>query len=108
MWSKSIGAAVGVATLALGTSGAHAHTLYEAKAKLYDLGYYSIRTERARRPYSFNACKRDVRYHIHINWYGDLVQVDAVGPCDDDGYRARYYDGRSSYDGYRIRRRDEY
>ncbi len=95
MRKTSIGAAVGLATLALGASAAAAHSLYEAKDKLYAIGYYDVRVERASLPYSFSACKHGVRYHIHMNWYGDLVQVDELGACGDDGYR--------SYDGYPYR-----
>ena len=51
-------------------------------------------------PYSFNACKRGVRYHIHVNWYGDLVQVDGARPLHY-GYRS-YNDG--PYRSYRYRR----
>ena len=74
------------------------HSLYEAKHTLYGLGYYDVRVERASLPYSFTACKRGERYHIHVDYYGDLVQVDEVGPCreyddngDDHGYRNRRY-----------------
>ncbi len=101
MWKTNIGAAVGLATLALGASTAHAHSLYEAKDKLYAIGYYDVRVERASLPYSFNACKHGVRYHIHMNWYGDLVQVDEIGACGDYGYRD--YD-RRSYRTYRYGR----
>ena len=93
MWTKSMGVAVGLTALALGTSAAHAHSIGEARGTLYNRGYYDVRIERARLPYSFNACKRGVRYHIHVNWYGDLVQVDPLGPCNGYGYRPRYYDG---------------
>jgi hypothetical protein len=75
--------------------------LYEAKDTLYGLGYYDVRVERASLPYSFNACKRGVRFHIHVNWYGDLVQVDEIGPCGDGGYRG--YDDRP-YRSYRYGR----
>ena len=101
MWRTNIGAAVGLTTLALGASTAHAHSLYEAKDTLYGLGYYDVRVGRASLPYSFNACKRGVRYHIHVNWYGDLVQVDELGACGDDGYRS--YD-EGPYRTYRYRR----
>jgi hypothetical protein len=83
-----------------GTLIQNVHTLYEAKHTLYGLGYYDVRVERASLPYSFNACKRGVRYHIHVDYYGDLVQVDEVGSCreygyddngDDYGYRSRRY-----------------
>ena len=89
-----------------------AHSVYEAEDSLHRRGYYDVRLERASLPYSFNACKRGVRYHIHVNYYGDLVQVDPIGRCgdDDDGYygRRRYYDNGnygSYYDRYRYRRR---
>jgi hypothetical protein len=76
-----------------------AHSVYEAEETLQRRGYYDVRLERASLPYSFNACKRGVRYHIHVNYYGDLVQVDPIGECDGNGYgyygRRRYYD-----DGY--------
>ena len=70
------------------------HSLSEARHSLHDRGYYDIEVERASLPYSFRACKRGVRYHIHVNYYGDLVQVDELGRCheygdDDYNYRAR-------------------
>ena len=95
----NLGAAVGLTALALGAPRADAHSLYEARENLSDLGYYDIQVERASLPYSFQACKRGVRYHIHVNWYGDLVQVDEVGSCGDDD--DRYYRRRSYDDGYR-------
>ena len=96
-----LGAAFGLTALALGAPRADAHSLYEAKDTLYGLGYYDIQVERASLPYSFNACKRGVRYHIHINWYGDLVKVDELGSCGGDD---RYYRGRSYDDDSRRRR----
>ena len=84
------------------------HSVDEAEETLYRRGYYDIRLERASLPYSFNACKRGVRYHIHVNYYGDLVQVDEVGSCRrsyDDG---AYYGRRPYYDRYRDYRRRDY
>lgn len=94
MRKMNIGAAVGLAAAAFGASAANAHSLDEAADTLYGLGYYDVRIERATLPYSFNACKRGVRYHIHVNWYGDLVQVDELGACRDEGYRGNGDDRR--------------
>ena len=112
---RALCAALGL--LVLGVSGANAlttraahlgqpgalihnvHSLYEAKHSLRDLGYYDIEVERASLPYSFRACKRGVLYHIHVNYYGDLVQVDELGRCrgyDDD----EYYRPRTRYPRY--------
>ena len=83
------------------------HSVYEAEQTLYRRGFYDVRLERASLPYSFNACKRGTRYHIHVNYYGDLVQVDEVGPCRryDDGPT---YSRRPYYDRYRDYRRRDY
>src|SRR5262249_10778601 len=90
------------------------HSVYEAEESLHRRGYYDVRLERANLPYSFSACKRGVRYHVHVDYYGDLVQVDPIGSSGDNGYgygRRRYYDegNYGSYDErYRYRRRYDY
>jgi hypothetical protein len=84
------------------------HSVGEAEETLYRRGYYDIRLERASLPYSFNACKRGVRYHIHVNYYGDLVQVDEVGPCRRSYDEGAYYGRRSYYDRYRGYHRRDY
>ena len=98
---EAAGIAVPKPTGAEGAMVQRVHSLDEAEDTLHRRGYYDVRVERASLPYSFNACKRGVRYHIHVNWYGDLVQVDEIGSCGGDGYR-RYDDVRPYYrDGYR-------
>ena len=84
------------------------HSVYEAEQTLYRRGFYDVRLERASLPYSFNACKRGTRYHIHVNFYGELVEVDEVGSCrryDDD---QTYYGRRPYYDRDRDYRRRDY
>src|SRR5215468_5813427 len=83
--------------ISVGTLVQQVHSVYEAEETLQRRGYYDVRLERASLPYSFNACKRGVRYHIHVNYYGDLVQVDPIGSCGDNGYG--YYGRRPYYDG---------
>lgn len=94
-----------LALLIFGAGSASAHSVSEAIQTLYEHGYRDVRVERANLPYSFNACKRGVRYHVHVDYYGDLVQVDAIGPCNGygNGYGSEYED-RGRYDGrYRYR-----
>lgn len=74
-----------------------AHSFQSARYKLGRLGYYSIQTERSTPPYSFVACKRGQRYHIHVDYFGDLTQVDGAGNCRD--YDSEYRDDRPRY-GY--------
>ena len=77
------------------------HSTYQAEASLYRRGYYDVRLERPTLPYSFNACKRGVRYHVHVDYYGDLVQVDPIGQCYERAYGPRYDDPRPYYERYR-------
>lgn len=123
MLIKSLGAAIGLSALTFSASAAHAvgvsdisktlhragtivqrvHSLGKAEQSLYGLGYYDVRVERATLPYSFSACKRGKRYHIHIDYYGTLVQVDRIGSCEDYADAPNYYGRRSHYDRYRYR-----
>ena len=126
MWRSSVFAASGLALMLLAAARADAagvgltktpsdesamlqrvHSVDEAEHTLHRRGYYDVRLERASLPYSFNACKRGIRYHIHVNYFGDLVQVDEVGPCRryDDGLT---YSRRPYYDRYRDYRRRDY
>ncbi len=93
-----------------GTMVQQVHSPYEAKHTLSDLGYYDIRLERSSLPYSFNACKRGVRFHVHVDYYGDLVQVDEIGPCREYSEGgSRYYGPRAYFDNrYRRYPRDDY
>src|SRR5438094_813960 len=96
MWRSSFFAVGGLAMVILGGARADAagvgvakppsdagamlqrvHSVYEAEHTLYRRGYYDVRLERASLPYSFSACKRGIRYHIHVDYYGDLVDVIA-------------------------------
>ena len=94
-----------LALLISGSSLASAHSGYEARDKLSALGYYDIRTERiSSLPYSFTGCKRGTRYHIHVDYYGELTQVDEVGGCQRyEREESRYEHPRiyHRYDGYR-------
>jgi hypothetical protein len=84
------------------------HSVYEAEQTLYRRGFYDVRLERASLPYSFNACKRGTRYHIHVNYYGELVEVDEVGSCRRYDGDQTYYGRRPYYDRYRDYRRRDY
>src|SRR5215475_10827154 len=90
-----------------GTMVSRVHSVDAAEDTLNRRGYYDVRLERSSLPYSFNACKRGTRYHIHVNYYGDLVQVDPIGRCGANG--DEYYGRRPNYDdGYYGRSYERY
>jgi hypothetical protein len=117
MWRNRLCASGAACLVLFGVSGARAfslgatepvgetiiqrvHSVYEAEETLYRRGYYDVRLERATVPYSFNACKRGIRFHVHVGYYGELVEKDAIGRCErDDGYygQRRYYPERPRY-----------
>lgn len=107
-----------LAFLAGGSSLASAHSGYEARDKLSALGYHDIRTERiSTPPYSFTGCKHGTRYHIHVDYYGELTDVDEVGRCggyerDQSRYeeprRYRRYNNYNRYNRYGGNRRHFY
>jgi len=107
LWrTKSYVVGGGLALLIFGAGSASAHSVYEAEQTLYQRGFTDVRLERASLPYSFNACRGGTRYHIHVDYYGNLEEVDPMGPCygygngygSGYGYRGRY-DGRYQYRG---------
>lgn len=102
MKTRFITALTGLAALAASGSSAFAHSTDQARNALRDRGYYDIVLERASLPYSFNACKGGSRFHIHMDYYGALIDVDPIGRCDGYGrrYRDRDYDDRYSYRRY--------
>ena len=111
MWTRTQLAIGAFALLSAGTSGASAHDLYEARESLADRGFYNIHVERASLPYSFLACKRGQRFHVHVGYYGEIQELDPIGYCGGYGFRSRYsgYYGERRYfePGFR-RHRDRY
>ncbi len=95
----------GIAGTATNSLIVRVHSADAARDTLARRGFYDIRDERTDSlPYSFIACKRGARYHIHVSWYGELEQVDEVGQCYDRDqqseyrrpHRSHYYGGQGS------------
>ena len=77
--------AVAAATLITATA-ASAHSASAVQDKLERHGYSRIEFTDARPPnYMANACRDGVRYHFHVNYYGDVTERREIGSC---GYRA--------------------
>ena len=101
---KALCATAAVCIVGFSTGPASAHDADEARHELHRRGYYDVRIERTSLPYSFNACKRGLRFHIHVGYYGELVEKDAIGPCERDDYgyygQRRYPDRPRYWRGY--------
>ncbi len=67
-------------------SAASAHTPDEIVDILQDHGYSRIDFVDSTPPnYMANACKNGVRYHFHVNYYGNVTERREIGSC---GFRA--------------------
>lgn len=78
---------------------AEAHSPQAVRYKLRDSGYSRIRfTDRVLPIYQLNACRGGRRFHLHVNYYGEVVRRYSIGWCSN----ARRY--RRDYTGGRYRR----
>jgi len=88
-----------LALLIFGAGTAGAHSVYEAEQTLYQRGYSDIRVERASLPLQLQRLQAAAFAIIsHVDYNGDLVQVDAMGPCYGNGDGSEYED-RGGYNG---------
>ena len=92
---------IGAAVLALGLSvtAASAHDAHQLRHELQARGYYSIRFLVPEAPFQVNACRRDTRFHLHVDWYGRITERVATGPC-----RSHWSSGYDDQDSYQWRR----
>lgn len=83
-------AAIAAAALPLATS-ALAHTPSDVRHILRDHGYYNIDFIETNPPvYMANACRGHVRYHFHVDYYGQVTERRPIGRCGHDyGYDRR-------------------
>lgn len=76
-------------------AGGLVHRVHDASEVVDELrakGYHQIRVVDPSLPrIRINACKDGNRWHLHANYYGDIVHRELIGPCyrDRDGYGYR-------------------
>ena len=85
-----------VSVASLGAAPANAHSPQAVRYKLQDHGYSRIRfTDRVLPIYQLNACRRGRRFHMHVNYYGEVVRRERIGYCPDARrYRRDHVDRR--------------
>ena len=80
----------------LAIAPASAHTPQKVRYMLQERGYYKINfTDRILPVFQLDACRRGKRFHLHVNFYGDVTRRDRIGWCDSRRQ------SRRSYRGYR-------
>lgn len=101
---KSFLATAGLALATLGIAApAHAHDVNQVRYELRERGYHNIRFIVAEAPFQVNACRGGERYHLHVNWYGNITSSAYLGHCgygNWNGYRPHRYGFNRRYDAY--------
>ena len=78
----------------LAVAPASAHTPQKVRYMLQDRGFYRIHfTDRYLPTYRLNACRRGKRFHLHVNFYGEVTLLERTGWCGRKRYSRRYYRG---------------
>ena len=87
----TLGLTAALAAAVLLPTVANAHSPYEVRQMLRDHGYYRINfTDRVLPTYQLNACKRNKRFHLHVNYYGDITRRERIGWCGFARKRLRW------------------
>ena len=91
-------AAVVAATAAMGQT-AMAHTPHEVEHILQDHGYSRIEFISTNPSnYMANACRAGLRYHFHVNNYGEVTERREIGRCyGENRYRWHRFWTNSRY-----------
>lgn len=83
-------AATAAALIVVGASTASAHTAGDVFDRLQARGYTNIQfTDSIGPNYMANACRDGIRYHFHVNNYGDVTQRRDIGDCGRRAWRDR-------------------
>lgn len=92
---------IGVVSISLTTLGwataASAHDASQVRRELRERGYYQIQFIEDEAPFQVNAYRDGERFHLHIDWYGQVTERTPLGPCGGSWWRRGW---RRSYEGY--------
>ena len=76
----------------LAVAPASAHTPHKVRHMLQDRGYYRIQfTDRVLPTFQVNACRRGMRFHLHVNYYGEVTRYDRIGWCKHRRHSRQFY-----------------
>ena len=73
-------ASISLSTLGWATA-ANAHGAGQVREELRGAGYYQIQFIEDEAPFQVNACRGGERYHLHIDWYGQITERSPTGEC---------------------------
>ena len=86
------------ATGLLSFTPANAHSPQDVRHLLQDRGYSNIEFLDTSPPlYMANACRDGVRYHFHVDYYGEVTERRPIGECENHEHHHRWQWRHRSY-----------
>lgn len=79
-------------------TAANAHSPHDVVHILRDHGYTEIEFADPSPPnYMANACKNGIRFHFHVDYYGEVTERRKIGYCESDHDHDRRSRWRRTY-----------
>lgn len=61
-----------------------AHNTEEVRRSLREQGYDQLEFSRTKPPFKLDACRGGERFHLHVDYYGKIIEETSIGSCDGD------------------------
>lgn len=61
-----------------------AHNTEEVRRALREQGYDQLEFSRTKPPFKLDACRDGERFHLHVDYYGKVVEQTSIGSCGED------------------------
>jgi hypothetical protein len=61
-----------------------AHDIDEVRGELRKQGFDQLDFQRAKPPFKLDACRGGERFHLHVDYYGKIIEQTSIGSCGKD------------------------
>ena len=78
------GFAVGTLILVAWATSAYAHDIDEVRSELRKQGFDQLEFSRTKPPFKLDACRSGERFHLHVDFYGKIIEQTSIGSCGEE------------------------
>jgi hypothetical protein len=61
-----------------------AHDIDEVRTELRKQGFDQLEFQRTKPPFKLDACRGGERFHLHVDYYGKIIEQTSIGSCGDN------------------------
>lgn len=65
-------------------ASAWAHDIDEVRDALRQQGFDQLEFQRTKPPFKLDACRGGERFHLHVDFYGKIIEQTSIGSCGED------------------------